>query len=488
MVGRFYHQNRKGNMSAFFGAHCEQSDYTDDGTDPSWLNMLDDPEYRKTKLYGKVMCRLGCDDHRVSFFVHDARHGGDAGRLNRDFQHHYQTVNLAYKNQVSSAVHAKVKLGYRLYDRRWEEDTFPDLSLRSEDSVCQEIFPADAVVNLRHVGGGLLTLGADAQAATYHTFSEPDGVKRGTNDASARALGLYAQEKLVLGDWVLRAGGRYAHTRHEYDTLGGVEPGESSKSWGRSLWSGGARWNAIPSLSLYANADTSFVAPAAKSLGDTLQVSDEGVPGRKGQIPNSGLDPEKGLGLDLGADARVGERLAVGVRGFWHRIDEAIVENVVSTDPSQSRSANAGEATAYGAEVILEGYAAAWLHWFANATYTRTAVKNDLDPDQDGSHIPFVPDHMVNAGFTWHLPWDVTLSPYLRTVGTYYDSTSESGRRAFGGHTVVNLKAAKRFQAPSGYGAVLSLDLLNLTDREVEMPWQFQDPGFQWMATVEVEL
>jgi outer membrane receptor protein involved in Fe transport len=486
--GRFYHQNVRGNLSAFFGAHYEQSDYTDYGTEPSWLHMVDDPEYRKTKLYGKVMYQLGRDDHRISLFVQTTQHSGNAGRPNRDFQHQYQTVNLAYQNQVTPAVHAQLKIGYRLYDRQWEEDNFPDLSLRSEDSVRQEIFPADLAMNVRHAGGGLLTLGADAQVATYHTFSEPDGVKAETNDASARALGLYAQEKLLLGDWVLRAGGRYSHTRHEYDTLGGAEPGASSKNWGRFLWSGGVRWNVSPALAVYGNAGTSFVVPSAKSVGGTLQASDQGVPGRNGQLPNPDLDPEEGLGLDLGTDLVLGGRVKAGVRGFWHRLDDVIVENVVSTDPSQSRSVNAGEATAYGLELSCEAYLTRALQGFANATWTRTEVENDLDRDQDGADIPFVPDYMVNAGITWNLPWDLTLSPYLRTVGTYYDSASRSGRRAFGGHTVVNLQAAKRFEAASGYAAVLSLDLVNLTDREVEMPWQFQDPGFQWMATLAVEL
>ncbi len=489
LAARFYQQGRKGAVGGFFGGSHERSNYTDYGTDPSWLHMQDDPEYRKTKLYGKGIVNLGRDDHKVSVFAHHTEHAGDAGRPNRDFQHQYHTVNAVYENRLTPDLHAQVKAGYRFYARTWEEDSFPaNPGLRSEESVRQEIFPADATVTLRHAGRGLLTVGADAQVATYHTYTEPGGIRAETNDASARALGLFAQETLELGPWVLRGGLRYSHLKHDYDLLGGALPGASEKSWGRLLWSAGTRWNAAPFATLFANVGTSFVAPSAKSVGGTLQAADEGVAGRNGQLPNPALDPESGLGLDAGAQVKLGQVAAATLRAFWNRVDDQIVENVVSRDPSQSRSVNAGEATSYGAQLSLEGYPASWLQWFANGTWTATEVGSDVDPDQDGADIPFVPAYLLNAGVTWNLPWEVTLAPYLRTVGRYYDSTSARGRRAFGGHTLLNLKATKRFAAPSGYGALLSLDLVNLTDREVEMPWQFQDPGFQWMATLEVEL
>ncbi|MYA23002.1 MAG: TonB-dependent receptor plug domain-containing protein, partial [Gemmatimonadetes bacterium] len=49
--GRFFHQRAAGNLHLFFGGHHEDSDNTDYGTEGSWLQMDDNPEDDKTKLY-----------------------------------------------------------------------------------------------------------------------------------------------------------------------------------------------------------------------------------------------------------------------------------------------------------------------------------------------------------------------------------------------------------------------------------------------------
>ena len=71
-------------------------------------------------------------------------------------------------------------------------------------------------------------------------------------------------------------------------------------------------------------------------------------------------------------------------------------------------------------------------------------------------------------------------------MGTYYDSTSLSGRKEFGSHTVVNLRAEAPVYSGQGYELLASVDLNNLTDEQYEMPWQFQDPGFNAFANLEV--
>jgi outer membrane receptor protein involved in Fe transport len=253
------------------------------------------------------------------------------------------------------------------------------------------------------------------------------------------------------------------------------------------LWSAGARWNPLSTVSVFANAGSSFVAPTPKAVGGTLSAGDLGVPGRNGQLPNADLRPESGLGSDFGVDLRLGG-LRLGARGFLNRVDDAIVDNVVSQNPSQTRSVNAGNATSYGIEATLEQSFGRGFSWFANATYTHSRVENPVDPDQEGAAIPFVPDWMANAGASFSLPHGFTVSPYLRAVGTYYDSTSFSGRRSFGGYAI----PALRLQAVVGAGArsdvVFALDLNNLADDRYEMPWQFRDPGFSVSGTVGVRI
>lgn len=484
-LAKLYHEGSKGDLHYFLGGAYEQSDYTNYGTDPSWLNMIDDPQYKKTKLFFKTTYFI-TPDSKISLFAHHTQQTGDAGRPNRGFDHQYDLVNANYENQLSKDLNLQFKLGYRYYDRRWEEDNFPVLSLREKDGVKQNIVPADLSVNYKHWKNSILTLGTDFQFATYETFAEANGVRSKGNDVTAANYGLYVQEKAVLGDWVLRAGGRLNYTKHDYNLISGATPSEKDKSWTKFLWSAGARYNATKEIGLYANAGSSFLVPSAKSVGGTLKSSDLGVPGMNGQLPNPSLKPENGLGFDLGGDFRVMKDLQFGLRGFYNIVDDAIVENVVSTTPSQSQSVNAGKTHAYGIEIQINQRVNKNLSWFANATFTHTNVKNDFDHDQDEADVPFVPDFVANIGGTARLPYDISISPYFQYVGTYFDSTSKSGKREFGEYGVVNLNVQKLLFKTPNYSANLSIDLNNLFNNKYEMPWQFQDPGFNAMAKVEL--
>ncbi len=487
--GRLYHQNRKGRLHYFFGAGYEQSDYTDYGTPGSWLNILEDPAYQKTKLYAKATWHLGKPGHKLSIFAQHTLHDGAAGRPNRDYSHNYDTVNLRYDHPWSSGWNLQFRTGYRRYDRRWGEDQYPaSLALREHDGVVQDIVPVDLTLTRRHGGNSILTFGADGQAARYETYAEIDGVQRIGNDARALATGLFLQEKYVRGRWTLRAGGRFQHTGNTFDLLSGSKPGVREKSWDRGLWSAGVRYELSDTASLYSNVGTSFTAPAAKSVGGTLRLEDRGVPGRNGQLPNPDLRPEKGLGYDAGADLRLPHFITTGLRLFYNRIQDAIVENTVSRNPSQSQSVNAGEARSLGFQIPFEQAPSPFFRWFANLTYTSTRIENPLDRDQDGADISFVPDYVLNAGCTFQLQTRFSLSPYFQATGKYYDSTSWSGRRSFGSYRTVNLKLTRELFRSPEYGVELFLDLNNLTNRRYEMPWQFRDPGFNFFAGLQLKL
>ena len=480
-----YSQGRAGDLHYLLGANWEHSDYTNYGTPGSWLNILDDPQYTKVRLYGKGTVFLG-KDHSVSVFAHYYGHTGDVGRPNRDFDNGYGTLNAAYRGRIGDAVDLQLQGGARLYGRRWGEDLYPaSLALREHDGVEQSVFPLDLTLGWKQSGENRLTFGADGQYATYKTYVEADGPRTTGNDAAASSVGLFAQQQLVFGSFVLRGGLRYGHSGQAYSLLAGAQPGLRDRSWDKVLWSAGARWN-LGSVSVFANAGSSFVAPTPKAVGGTLVAGDLGVPGRNGQLPNPGLQPESGIGSDIGLDVRRGE-LRLGARGFLNRVDDAIVDNVVSQNPSQTRSVNAGNATSYGVEVTLDQAVGKKLTWFANGTYTHSRIENPLDADQQGAQVPFVPDWMGNVGASLSLPHRITVSPYLRAVGTYYDSTSLAGRQSFGGYVI----PALRLQAVAAAGhseVVFAIDLNNLADNRYAMPWQFQDPGLSVFGTVAVRV
>ena len=482
---RFYHQDHKGNLHYFMGATYEQSDYTDYGAPNSWLGMLDDPSYKKMKFYGKATYFAG-SRQKFSLFAQHTLHSGFTGRPNRDYDHNYDTVNGAYSNQVNDRLNFQLKIGFRNYDRRWGDDNYPtSLALVDHSGVQQKIVPTDLTFNWKHHGDSTFSVGADSQYATYRTYTEANAPAVTGNDATSLSAGLYLQEKLVTGNWVLRAGGRFNYTADHYDLIGGSTPGLSDKSWSKFLWSAGARYNFGKKFSAYSNAGTSFISPAAKSVGGTLNANDFGIVGRNGQLPNPDLKPESGIGSDFGFDFIPIERLTLGIRGFYNKISDAIVDNVVSRTPSQTKSVNAGNARSAGFELIYDHHVSHRIRLFTNYTYTASRISNPFDHDQEGAALSFVPDYVVNAGFEMSLPATFKLSPYLHAVGTYYDSTSKSGRSTFGPYQVLNLKVEKALYHTDTHTVLLFADLNNITNRRYLMPWQFRDPGFNVMGGLD---
>jgi iron complex outermembrane recepter protein len=482
---RFYHQDHKGNLHYFIGTTYEQSDYTDYGAPNSWLGMLDDPSYKKMKFYGRATYFAG-SHQKFSVFAQHTLHSGFTGRPNRDYDHNYDTVNGSYSNQVNDRFNIQLKIGFRNYDRRWGDDNYPtSLALVDHSGVQQKIVPTDLTFNWKHHGASTFTAGADSQYATYRTYTEANAPAVTGNDATSLSAGLYLQEKLVTGNWVLRAGGRFNYTADHYDLIGGSAPGLSDKSWSKFLWSAGVRYNFSKKFSAYSNVGTSFISPAAKSVGGTLNASDFGIVGRNGQLPNPDLKPESGIGSDFGFDFIPIERLTLGVRGFYNRISDAIVDNAVSSTPSQTKSVNAGDARSAGFELVYDHYVSDRIRLFTNFTYTASRISNPFDHDQEGAELSFVPNYVVNSGFELSLPATFKLSPYLHAVGTYYDSTSRSGRSTFGPYQVLNLKVEKALYRTDTHMVLLFTDLNNITNRRYLMPWQFRDPGFNLMGGLD---
>jgi len=192
--------------------------------------------------------------------------------------------------------------------------------------------------------------------------------------------------------------------------------------------------------------------------------------------------------VDLGLNARLIQTLKISLRGFWNRINDVIVDNVVSQNPSQTQSVNAGNATSYGLELAFDQALNESISWFVNGTYTHSSISNPIDPGQNGAQIPFVPSWMANFGATFALPWGFTISPYLRGVGVYYDSTSLAGRQAFGPYWVPALRVQDVLPVATAYDVVLAIDVNNLADNQYAMPWGFKDPGINVFGTVGVRV
>ena len=488
--GRLYHQQASGNFHWFAGAHYEDSNYTDYGTERSWLNMVDDPDYEKTKLYARGTYFIdGAVDHRIAFYAHRTWHIGDAGRPNRGFDHQYTTLNAHYVRPIQEGLIGQLRLGYRDYVRIWEDDTYGrewddagtyvetgSLAWSKDNGVLQTILPVDLSLSYQHTGDDLLTVGADYQVAWYENYSMSDQLLPG-NDARAMHIGLYVQEEQLWKNFVFRVGGRFNRVQHDIDLLQGAAPGDDSESWTKLLGSAGVRYNQSRRLSLFSNVGTSFKAPSLKSVGGTIPISEKGSD-VSGHLPNPDLDPESGLSFDVGASLVAMEGLTLGVRGFLISIDDQIAQIVVTESGSQSQDINAGKTLTTGMELEVRHSPAGWLQWYANYTFTQAEVDDDLDPDKDGADMNFVPQNVVNLGARFALPGDLTASANVQLLSSMKQSISNANPGELDGYELVTARIEKRFVDRDGREIRVYLEPYNLTNNDFEMAWGFQNPGF----------
>ena len=486
--GSIFHENQFGNLHLMASVNYEKSDYTNYGSENSWLNMIDNPEYQKLKLFvgGNYIINKE-KNQKIDFFANHTVHTGDAGRPNRNYNHSYSLIHFGYSGDLNKMFGLGFKVGYRAYNRSAEEDNYStatqDISLRETGKVNQGIIPADFYLTFKPVDFSKLTIGADFQSANYKTTAIPvNGAETTGNDAKTTQVACYLQEELIIDNTVLRGGLRYVSISNDISRLSGAEPIEKDRSWDVLLWNAGIKYKATDNISPFFNIGTSFMSPGLKSIGGTISATDTIT---NGQIPNPDLKPEKGTGIDFGTDYKINNSTNFSIRLFYYSITNAIVENVVRQSPSQSKSVNAGKTIAKGFELEVRQKISNSLYWFANYTRFETEIINKFDDDQNGSNVSFVPDNVSNFGLTSWLPWKITISPYVHFAGKIFDSTSKSGRTQFNSYELVNLNINKSISLPSSAKIDVFIDLYNITDNRFEMPWQFCDPGFSMMAGVK---
>lgn len=475
-----YHQNLKENLNYFGGINFENSDYTNYGTEGSWLNMHKDPEYQKIKAYAGANIFYGkTKKNKLSVFINKTRHKGDAGRIYRGFQHDYTTINISQSTEITENLNFNASAGIRIYKRTWQSSKYNVIdSLISNEGVSQTIIPIDANLCWNHGNGHLLTFGVDYQNADYSTFSDPLlGYDQFGNKSRAFQSGIYIQEEMQLGKLSARGGLRYSYFKANIDLISGVNPGQSITEYNNLLWSAGLKYRENPNISIFTNAGNSFLAPGLKSIGGTITLADQGVAGMNGQLPNPDLRSESGIGFDLGTDLILPANLNISIRGFYMMVDDAIIDIRISEDPSQSQSINAGNTSSLGFEFEVNQQINKTISWFANYTYMNTNINNERDEDKDGVNIPFAPEHVANAGISMNTGFGLIIRPVLNYNDGYFDSSSKSGRKEFKPGTLINLYASQLISDKENFKIDLFAKGYNLTNNKYEMPWQFQNTG-----------
>lgn len=489
-TGQGYHESNFGRLHFFGGISVEKSDYTNYGSDNSWLNIKKNPEYLKGKLFlGSTVFLDNKEKHKITLFGHHTLHEGDAGREFREYNNRYNLVNLGYSGKLTDNLELTLKTGLRLYDREWQGDSYDTIRLEYEladvSGVEQRIIPLDLSLTFNHLYNSNFTVGADFQHASYSTWDQPvDTTKLIGNDAIVTQMGMYIQEELQLNKFTVRGGARYNIINYNIARIGGKIPGSDRKEWGVLLLSAGTKLRLNDELILFSNIGNSFMSPGLKSIGGTIQMDD---PGSNGQWPNPDLEPESGMSIDLGIDYSLLSNINISIRTFRTSITDAIIDIVVSEVPSQTMSENAkGKTLAQGLEFSIKQHIDKKIDWFTNITFIHSEIEDPDNPDQDDVEAPFVPELMSNAGITLYLPYRIEICPYLHLGGTIYDSNSKSNRNSFESNEVVNLMIMKSFTLNDVNTLDAYIKAHNLTDNKYEMPWQFRDPGFTFTAGIKL--
>lgn len=487
--GQLYHQNIYNNVNYFFGFDSELSDYTNYGTSGSWLDMRKNPEYRKNKMYAGLTLFMDKDEkQKLTLYCQETWHSGDAGRAYRGFDNKYGTVNVGYNIAFNDRVSLQSHIGLRSYIRTWQESVFGNVdTLKSNNGVNQIIVPFDISLSLSHGRSSSLSIGVDYQDANYSTWIDPlAGYKIFGNISSAIQKGVYVQEEWRPAKGLtLRGGLRYTDINNQIVLENSGSPAEDKLSWNKILWSGGIKYSISNNISAYLNSGSSFSTPDLKSIGGTILLSDLGIPGHDGQLPNQNLKPEKGLGTDVGIDFSYQSNFKIGIRGFYTILHDGIVDNIVSLNPSQTQSINT-QSTATGGEVEIKQLVNSLFSWYLNFTYMSSNIKDKLNADQNDVDIPFSPNLIANIGGKLNLKSGFTFSPSVNYNAGFYDGISRTRRTKNVSGIVLNAWLSQQIFKNETYMLECYAQLYNLTNNDFNMPWQFKNPGFSGMIGIKL--
>jgi outer membrane receptor protein involved in Fe transport len=452
--------------------------------------MKKNPEYKKTKIYGGITLFTDeSEKQKLTIFLQKTWHNGDKGRIYQGFDFQYGTVNAGYEILLNDQLNLQSHVGLRSYNREWQESNYGVVdTLKSDNGVNQLIIPVDISLSWNHGNGNLLCIGADYQSAAYNTWKDALlGYKTVGNKSIATQSGIYAQEEWhPFNELVLRSGVRFAYVKNTAELVNGNTPGSDEKSWNNILWSFGIRYNVDTVISVYANSGSSFITPALKSTAGTIPMIYFKVPGHDGQLPNPDLKAESGIGIDAGIELKFTDNYKLSIRGFYTIIHDAIVDNVVSQNPSQTQSINTGSSNSIGGEIELSHKIDQGFSWWINGTLLSTNIKNDLNIDQNDVNIPFAPKIVLNAGLNYTFPVGLTLSSVLNYNDGFYDGISKTGRNFFKQGLVINFYLSQVISKAEAYLIEGFAQLYNITNNCYEMPWQFKNPGFSVMAGVKI--
>lgn len=342
----------------------------------------------------------------------------------------------------------------------------------------EERYGATGYTNLNFDTGALshsLTIGGDVSFSQYkQELTGADNCTRGTAtrveqmfvcpylhinqkdtpDVDAARFGIFLEDRIEISDtpFAVTPGIRYDWFKFDPDSESGLD-GTSGNRFSPKLR---ASWQATPDLEFFAQVSTTYKSPEI----DQLYVSY--LSATYATIGNPDLKPEKGYGIDIGANfgnQNSGGRITAFVNRYSDFIDTVTTRTSEYPD-GLTEFRNLNKARIAGIELKAH-------HYFANGFHVRGALSYAKAMNLD-DNIPLSSSQplkgIVGVGYdaaTWGVDANVVMAAYLnQTISTRAGMTS----RRLPGYGLVNLTGW--WEPEQVKGMRLQAGVYNLFDKE----------------------
>ena len=395
-------------------------------------------------------------------------------RLN--FYRDDRTLRFAGADSFAEGQDASVRLIHR---GQWQVDTLAYLQARDFGNKVVSATSFRLTLDQRHtpttgyggkielrppVGGAhVLRLGADVRVADGMLFEDAyaaTGLVTARRTAGGRitTAGAYAEDDWTLGQVVLTGGVRVDRWTiaggffRELAASGSVNVDRRFANRGGTeiTGRGGLLWRATPGVAARAAGYTGFRVPTLNELFRPFVVFPVTTQA------NENLAPERLLGGEVGIDLAAARGVAIGVTGFYNRLDGAIGN--VTLAPNLRQRQNLRAIIAKGVEVTASVRRGAWS---LTASYAFSDSRVAQPGPLDGLRPAQSPRHSVSATLGWSPRHGPTLSATLRHTGAQYEDDLQTDRLP----AATTLDAAARL--PIGRHIAISLRAENLTDAQI---------------------
>lgn len=506
--------NRAGNFNYYFSYSGEYSDgydyfpaediieYVNSPNGSSWwygVANVDDPEYEKTFLTGKV----GWDTDsggELSFtanYLNSYLSGGQENKVVVDRGDHLIT-SAKWRQPLGSSNIFKISVGYQYLNRPSKKNS--GATLDNGSIVVDPTFSGKSfygpiayipieVQNDFYIGADTIITAGGLYGMYSETRSTEDASGTETSksewDIDRYAAYLQAQQFLFNKKLSLLGGVRYdlwryknifdSRSQNQYpgsETLDHVNFRAGAKyrwndhfavrsSFGTAYWPGWTHWR-------FRNDDTG-----------TSRIE-----------ANPDLDPEKTWMADLGIDASFDWGLLVRLTGYYGKLKDMLSYTYIEEGGVRTlRARNTSEAELYGVEIGLDQTLTKNLLLHASLTLNESEiVKDEIAPENEGNQLKFTPDYFGSVGLRYQNPSLVNVSLDFVFTGDRFmdDANTEGLMKHLDSYETFNIKLWRDWRLRDGMVLTTALSGINVFDEHYEYCGCYIGPGEYYEMTIGI--